>query len=237
MAELRLPARLRRNGHLKSPLRKGSLRGAAAWLIEQSFPVEILDFFVACPEHLRAGEPAAPPAAPDHRLVSIRTMADCQRLGEPLLDRLGRQSGHGVRSIIASGGRVYALVEGGEILSQLTVDLNGPVAVETPIPLRVALPGGSGFLSYLYTSPKWRGQGLAQRLLRLTAHELGREGITRLVAHVSATNVNSQNVFLATGWQRAALVLTDRHRCVLYGGRGLANHGIAVTARHHFALI
>lgn len=202
------------------------MRGTAAWLIKQAFPVEIFDFFVTGIDDLHAAK-----AAPDHRLVAVRTMADCTRCGETLLQRLGRQSGHGVRSIVASGGRVYALVENGEILSQFTLDLTGPVAVETPIPLRISMPRGAGFLSYLYTYPAWRGQGLAQRLIRSAANDLSRDGLSNVIAHVSATNVNSQNAFLATGWRRAGLVLTDRHRCVLYGGRGLAEHGIAVAAR------
>ena len=202
------------------------MRGTAAWLIKQAFPVEIFDSFVTSIDGLRTAK-----AAPDPRLVTIRTMADCARYGETLLHRLGRQSGHGVRSIVASGGRVYALVENGEVITQLTLDLTGPVAVETPIPLRIAIPRGAGFLSYLYTYPAWRRRGLAQRLIGSALHDLSRDGVTDVITHVSSTNVNSQNTFLATGWRRTGLMLTDRHRRVLYGGPQLVSQGIGIAPR------
>lgn len=202
------------------------MRGTAAWLIKQVLPVEIFDFFVASIDDLHAAR-----STPDPRMLAIRTAADCNACGDALLAQLGRQSGHGVRSIVASGGCVYALVENGQVLAQLTMDLRAPVAVETPIPLRVSLPEKAGFLSYLYTYPAWRGKGLAQHLIRSAVHDLGKSGISQVVAHVSTTNVNSQNAFLGTGWRRSGLMVTDRNSRVLYSGPGLAARGITLTAR------
>lgn len=202
------------------------MRGTTAWLIKQVYPVEIFDFFVTTIDELHGAK-----AAPDRRLLSIRTAADCRACGDALLSQLGRHSGHGVRSIIASGGRVYALVEDGEVMAQLTMDLAGPLAIENPIPLRVTLPENAGFLSYLYTYPAWRRHGLAQRLIRSVVQDLNRDGIREVIAYVSSTNVSSQNAFLATGWRRTGLMVTDRNSRVLYCAQKLASHGIALSSR------
>lgn len=226
MAELQLPARPRQSDYLRGVLKKGGLRAATAWLTKQILPIEIFDFFT-----IGADTPDAAPPAPERHLLSIRTTSDCNACGEALLKQLGRQSGHSVRSIVASGGRVYALVENGEVLAQLTLDLSGPVAIETPIPLRLSLPEKAGFLSYLYTYPAWRGQGMAQRLIRSTVRDLMQDGIRQVIAHVSTTNINSQNAFLGAGWQRSGLLVTDRINRILYRGSELALQGITLAER------
>lgn len=241
MAEPELPARLRQSDSLRTAfkkgglkranlkkrrLKRGGLRGTTAWLIKQVYPVEIFDLFVTGINDLRGGA-----AEPDGRLLRLRTAADCRSCGEAMLDQFGRHSGHGARSIVASGGRVYALVEDGEIMAQLTMDLTGPVAIETPIPLTIALPEKTSFLSHLYTYPAWRRHGLAQRLIRSAVHDLNQEGVTQVIAHVSSTNVASQNAFLATGWRRTGLVVTDRSSRILYSEQRLAAHGITLAAR------
>lgn len=226
MAQRNLSVRLRQNDTFRTALKKGGMRGTTAWLIKQVYPVEIFDFFVTGINDLHGGA-----AAPDGRMLRLRTAADCRSCGDALLDQLGRHSGHGVRSIVASGGRIYALVEDGEIMAQLTMDLVGPVAIENPIPLKIALPQNAGFLSHLYTYPAWRRHGLAQRLIRSAVHDLSRDGISQVIAHVSSTNVASQNAFLATGWRRSGLVVTDRSSRVLYSGQTLAAQGITLAAR------
>ena len=226
MAELKLPARLRQSDTFRTALKKGGMRGTTAWLIKQVYPVEIFDFFVTGMNDLRGGT-----AAPDGRMLRLRSAADCRGCAEAMLDQLGRHGGHGVRSIVASGGRVYALVEDGEIMAQLTMDLAGPVAIENPIPLKIALPEKTGFLSHLYTYPAWRRHGLAHRLIRSAVQDLSREGVSQVIAHVSSTNIASQNAFLQTGWRRTGLVVTDRSSRVLYSGQRLAAHGITLAAR------
>ena len=164
-------------------------------------------------------------------MIALRTAADCRACDAALLESLGRYSGHSVRSIVASGGRVYALIEDGEPMAQLTLDLVGPIAVENPIPLKISLPENSGFLNHLHTWPAWRRHGLAQRLIRSAVHDLQQERVTRVFAYVSATNISSQNAFLATGWRRSGLMVTDRISRLLYSGQELATQGIALSPR------
>lgn len=201
--------------------------------MKRVMPIEIYDVFLASAGDLQTAQAAGGhssagiDASPEARFTALRTLADCDACGEALVSRLSRQSGHNVRRIIRAGGRVYALVDGDAVLTQLTVDLRAPVAVETPVPLFIKLPPAAGFLSYLYTYPAWRGRGLAQRLIRHVVRGLSEEGTSHFVSHVSATNISSQNAFLASGWRRAGLLVTDRRRRILYQG-GLSRHGIAI---------
>lgn len=61
---------------------------------------------------------------------------------------------------------------------------------------------GTGHLSY-WTSAANRGQGFAQRALRLLCGHAAGEGVTALEAHVAADNIASRAVAAGAGFVQA----------------------------------
>lgn len=220
-------------------LKPGGIRGIAAWLVKRILPIEIFDFFVSpnfnahdlSSRHnsYSARENAVSEHSNNH-FLTLRRADDCDALKETFLHQLSSESGRGVRSILRRGGRVYAFIQGNDIQVQLTIDLVGPLVLDTPLPLLIELPEKVAFLSFLFTYPRYRGQGMAQRLIRATLRDLATEGIEKVITHVSASNVISQSIFLANGWRRVGLLVSDRRSRVLYRGN-LGKRGISIVAK------
>jgi ribosomal protein S18 acetylase RimI-like enzyme len=239
MTKYSLSSQLTSNPLLRMALKPGGIRGTTAWLVKRVLPIEIFDFFVSPdPGVYEVSSRHNPPSAREqpvseysgNSLLTLRSTNDYDGLKETFLNQLSYYSGSGVRSIVRRGGRVYAFAQGDDIQVQLTIDLVGPVEVDTPLPLLIELPEKAAFLGYLFTYSHYRGQGMAQRLIRAAIHDLKAEGIAQVFAHVSASNVNSQNTFLTSGWRRAGLLVSGRHSRVLYQGN-LGKRGIRVMAK------
>lgn len=67
---------------------------------------------------------------------------------------------------------------------------------------------GSGHVSY-WTSAQHRGQGMAQRALRLLCHHADVEGVTGLEAEIAATNLASRAVAASAGFARRSTIAAE----------------------------
>ena len=189
---------------------RGGKKAAAFWLLRK---VTGFDVYVIFGVDL-SGSPLDFEELPPG--VELRVFDRPQQIGtvEPqLLATLDAHTGCGVAEVIRRGGRVFALVHGGRVLSQLRIDTR-VVEVDTPLDMRLELRPGVTFLSFLHTDPATRQGGWARRLIGHVCAELLREGHAACCCHVQATNVRSINTFQRAGW-------TPRARMVASTGRRL----------------
>lgn len=182
---------------------RGGLRSLGFWLLRKALALDVYMLF-ALPLH-DVGT-ICPPGCTLLRLVSEDDLARCP---DGLLDQIGPHTGAGVREVLAQGGRIYALVEGGTVHSQVRIDI-GAARTDTPSRLVCEVGPRNAFLSFLYTHPTSRRGGWAKKLLVATMSSMAREGLQACFSHVQATNLRSVNTFLSLGWQRAGWLLASR---------------------------
>jgi ribosomal protein S18 acetylase RimI-like enzyme len=191
---------------------RGGLRSLGFWLVRN---VLALDVYVLYALPLRDAGAACPPGCTLLRLVCQDDLARCP---DELLDQIDPHTGAGVRTVIAQGGRIYAMVESGAVRSQIRIDV-GTASTESPCLLTCEVGPRNTFLSFLYTHPASRRGGWAKKLLVATASSMAQDELQVCFAHVQATNLRSVNTFLSLGWQHAGWMLARR------GGRYLGTVG------------
>lgn len=192
---------------------RGGPRSLGFWLLRKALALDVYTLF-ALPLH-QAGT-ACPPGCTLLRLACADDLARCP---SGLLEQIGPHTGVGLQKVLAQGGRIYALVEGGVVRSQTRIDV-GAARTDTPCQLGFEVGACSGFLSFLYTHPESRRGGWAKKLLLATASSMAQEGMPVCFSHVQATNLRSVNTFLSLGWQQAGWLLASR------GGRYLGTVGL-----------
>lgn len=63
-------------------------------------------------------------------------------------------------------------------------------------------PGAhTGYVELIHVNHKFRGRGLASKLLRAVANEMCSSGIRRIEAHIDSENYSSVAAFQKSGWQ------------------------------------
>ena len=164
--------------------------------------------------------PAPVPLPAGLKLIALRSYPDLHQLSENVITGLDAQCGVGVKELLSSGHRMYALLSGEEPVCQLNIGLND-ITVYTPIKLRVMVGAHDCFLSFLYTDPAWRGRNLAKALIALACSDLASNGWHRCVCHVRSTNVPSLRAFKRNGWRSIGVLATTT------GGRMIAALGFS----------
>jgi ribosomal protein S18 acetylase RimI-like enzyme len=144
------------------------------------------------------------------QLLRIASPTDIEDVGSHIERQLNQHSGKGVRRLIAAGSRLYALLQGDDVVSQLNIDLSARPRVDTPADLTFHLTARDAFLGFLYTSDRYRRAGAGRQLLELACHDLAQDGLQRVICHVSATNVPSLNTLSKAGWKRLGTFRTTK---------------------------
>lgn len=202
----------------------GGKRAALFWLLKKLFGLEV--FFFMCgeliEEKLRSGQ---------YRQLAINSVEDLEAADPAIVDRLGHQSGIGVRRLVESGGGIYALLDGGDIVVQENVLWKQRLTVDSPVDLDITLSPGDIFVGYLYTYPAYRNRGVAAALQAWLFDDARRRGFRRAVVHARATNVFSLRLFERRKWRRCGVVLATTGKRLI-GIYGTAKHGISIRPGH-----
>lgn len=104
----------------------------------------------------------------------------------------------------------------------------GEIDIDSPAPLRLSLSAGTVFLTFLHTRDRFRGHGLAVRLIDATVESEYAVGVDRLLAHIRATNFASMMAFRRAGWQPRAWIVSTRSGRFL-GAPGCRRIGLAIS--------
>jgi hypothetical protein len=142
------------------------------------------------------------PLGADLRFVTLSEPRDLEACDTEILRQLDERSGWGAAATIERQGRLYALISGREVLSQLNIEFDISV-INTPSDLSLEVESDVAFLSFLSTTPHVRRGGWARMLIELTCSRLAGEGRKGCICHVQATNLRSKNAFESIGWRRA----------------------------------
>ncbi len=191
------------------------------WTIKRTVGV-LIHYVYAAEGPVTRSDPAIDrPTTHDGReLLPLCDPTELRGLSKVQLRQIGAHSGRAPQRILEQGERIYILMRGHAILSQLNVSFGG-FTVSTPIPLRLELAPDSFFVSFLYTPPAARGEGHAHELMTRACNALFSEGYSRALCHIRSTNLPSRATVQAAGWHRkAAIVATQRGRLLgTPGGR------------------
>lgn len=146
------------------------------------------------------------PLPDEVRLVVLASQRDLLSCPMEVLQELDAHNGCGVLATIASGGRIYALLNAGTVLSQLRIEFQH-FRASAPTDLEFTLDNRSAFLGFLHTPALQRRAGYARLLVAATCERLANEGWQRCVCHVQGTNARSKNTFERLGWHHAAWLI------------------------------
>lgn len=197
---------------------KRAMQAAALWLLRRILHLDVWRFYeIDLADFVTACESDLPEGYIFRRFENTEDVAECS---SDILQQIVIHSGKGVPRIVAEGGRVYAVLNGTEVVSQLNITFM-PCMVDTPFDMEVALGQNGAFLSFLYTNPSFRRQRWASRLITQVCSVLSREGQPHCLCHIQPTNIASSNTFHALRWKRVATLFASA------GGRmlGLTHHG------------
>jgi len=197
---------------------RGGPRSLGFWLLRKVLALDVYTLFALPLREANATSMASMACPPGCTLLRLVSEDDLARCPDSLLEQIGPHTGAGVRKVIAQGGRIYALVEGGAVRSQTRIDV-GAARTDTPCPLSCEVGARNVFLSFLYTHPASRRGGWAKKLVVAAAASMAQEGLQLCFAHVQATNLRSVNTFLSLGARPAGWLLASR------GGRYLGTLG------------
>lgn len=191
---------------------KGGRKAAAFWLVRHVLRLDVYRFYAISLAGLDH-EPR-PPLPDDHAFLVLRNMTEVDACESHLVGQLDAQSGCGVAGVIRRNGRIYAIVHGHRVVSQLRIDRRR-AEVDTPMNLLLDFGDESVFLSFLHTDPSSQRGGWAASLISRTCADLAREGMRACICHVQATNVPSTNTFARCGWTPIAVLFTTVGRRLL----------------------
>jgi GNAT superfamily N-acetyltransferase len=166
-----------------------------------------------------------------HHRIADRPVLD--HLGGDVELQLDEQSGPSCRTLLARGHRIHALLADRTVACQLNVCL-GEFDIDSPALLRLALADGTGFVGFLHTRDRFRGHGLAARLIEAAIDNERAAGVERFMAHVRATNFTSMMAFRRAGWQPKAWIVSTRSGRFL-GAPGCRRIGLRISRREQRA--
>jgi ribosomal protein S18 acetylase RimI-like enzyme len=186
---------------ISSAFSKGGLSATGVWLLKKALRVEPYLFLEVMPG--RRGGPRDPARFAFHCIASP---ASLHALDARVQEQLNEESGRSVDALVQAGHSVYFLTDGPQVACQLNISPGPFVTIETPRLLQLDIGGGSAFLSFLFTHPRFRRMGAARALVDAVCADLAQKGYRRVLTHVRRTNVASVNTFARMGWRRVATI-------------------------------
>lgn len=210
---------------------KGGFKATVFWLIKVLCRVEIYFF---CTTDLTQRQtplsqpPVKKPGTEVFHFISLSSTRDIAMYPNELIEQINSQSGQGVAQLIRNNARVYALIDGTQVVSQTNISHSAVIRVDSPTDLDIGLVSGDAFLGYLFTSPRYRGLGAAALLLEMVCEDMKKHGCSRIVTHIRSTNVSSLNTFRKCGWLKAGWIAVSTGNRLLL--RHLQKTGITVLA-------
>lgn len=183
---------------------RGGKLATAFWLMRHLGRLDVYAFYVVALNRFAAVQRTAEAC----EFISLSDLSGIAGHDATIIKALDEHSGCGVAETIRRGGRIYALVRGQDVLSQLKIDLEES-AIDTPADVRITVGKGNAFLSFLFTAEAARRAGWARVLVDMTCAALAAEGLRHCVCHVQATNLRSGNTFDRLGWSVAGWLLAS----------------------------
>jgi GNAT superfamily N-acetyltransferase len=121
-----------------------------------------------------------------------------------LLEALGHETDV-LQRRLAAGARAFVLAERQEILAY--VWFHRPVHDEEDLGVRFVLGPGEMWLFDAMVRAEHRGRGFYPRLLRAASHDLGRQGVSRILIAIDRANRNSLRAHHAAGAESIGMLL------------------------------
>ena len=177
--------------------KRGKL-AAAYWLLREILCIDAYYFYAIDPALFTRDRELDLPEG--YTLFELKDAEQLPGCSPDILQQIEQESGKRVSQIVAEGGRVYAVVHGREVVSQVKINFL-PFEVDTPLRMVLDLGQKAAFLSFLYTAPSYRRKRWATRIIAQVCAVLTREETPCCLCHVQATNVASHNTFRSCGWK------------------------------------
>lgn len=210
-------------GGLRRLFRRDYLAAVLFWAIARVARLQVHRVVI-----VRADRRPPPQAScPDFSLLGIHDLVSLGRLGAELESQIDDESGMRCRALIGKGSSVFVALDEGAVACQLTV-YRGEVFVDSPTDLRFSLAPGTSFFGYVHTRDRYRGRGLASRLIDFARAREMDAGASSCIAHIRATNHASMITFRRAGWRPQAWLLTSRSGKFL-GAPGCQRLGLRVN--------
>lgn len=196
------------------------------WLVKKIARLEAYYVLSAdCKRDAEEGDARGEP----FRLGLVETPRDIRVIGLNIRAQLEQHLGRALAILVSERAITYFLADDDQVVCQVVISQGPRVRLDTPEGLTLDIGPRSLFLSYLYTHERYRRMGAAQRLMRFASIHSAQRGYERTIAHVSATNVPSLNVFAGSSWLRIGTIWTgwrDRRFLAI----GLSAHGVELCA-------
>lgn len=210
---------------------KGGGKAAVFWLIKILCRVEIYFFYAADLTRQQASLPqplAKKSGTEAFHFIALNSTQDIAMYPHELIEQISSQSGRGVTQLIQDDAKIYALIDGTQVVSQTNISHGAIIRVDSPTDLDIGLTSGDAFLGYLFTHPHYRGLGAAALLLEMVCEDVKKYGYSRIVTHIRSTNVASLNTFKKCGWLKIGWIAVSTSNHLLL--RCLHKAGITVLA-------
>ncbi|WP_347888623.1 GNAT family N-acetyltransferase [Nitrosomonas europaea] len=212
---------------------KGGGKAAVFWLIKILCRIEIYFFYATDSDSARQQmllpQPLAKKSGTEtFQLISLNSIQDIAMHSHELIEQISSQSGRGITQLIREDTKIYALIDGTQVVSQTNISHNTIIRVDSPTDLDIELTSGDAFLGYLFTYPHYRGLGAAASLLEMVCEDVKKHGYSRIVTHIRSTNVASLNTFKKCGWLKIGWIAVSTRNHLLL--RRLHKAGITVLA-------
>lgn len=209
---------------------KGGKKAAAYWLLRAILRIDTYRFYgIDLADFTRDSESDLPEGYEFLRLENPEGVAGCD---PTILEDIEDQSGRSVSKIVANRGRVYAIVHGTELVSQVNVEFRRSW-VNTPLRMVLEFGEKDAFLSFGYTKPAWRGRHWIFRLRSHVCALLSLEGWQHCVCLVQATNVKEILSLHRSRWKVVAFLFATTGAKLLgvVHSRGARDKGLYVYAK------
>jgi len=176
---------------------KGGKRTTAFWLLRRLVQLDVYRFYAM--DLARTDLESDQPLPEGHAILVLRSFADVETCDPLVVAEIDKQSGCGVAEAVRRDGRIYAIVRGTRVVSQLRIEFRKS-RIDTPLDMVLEFGDKDAFLSFLYTDPSSRHEGWAAKLISIVCMRLASEGWRHCICHVQATNLRSVNTFSRSGW-------------------------------------
>lgn len=128
--------------------------------------------------------------------------------------KINSNAGYSLEKRMERGERAFILLEDSDLVCQLFMSHEN-CQTDTPIPLELNINNKWWFLSFLYTSEKYRNKGMANKLIKFACSELKKLRFSKCIAHIRSTNLASINSFEKSGWTKIASLYSIPKRNLL----------------------
>ncbi len=197
-----------RQERLKLLKNRGSMKATFYWLIKKAFCIDFYFFYMLDLSQHQYVVSTESKKKNLFQLLSLGTPEEVHAANPTIVDTLGLQCGQGINKLIENKAIIYALIDEQNVVSQVNIQRNTIVQVDTPALLHFQLSVKDTFLGYLFTYEQYRGQGSAPLLLQRVCSDLQRKGVSRIITHIRATNSPSLNTFEKCGWTRSGWMMS-----------------------------